>query len=137
MKSRRTFLRSAVLMAIGAGLLLISDGLTKASPLTQIAGNLESSSASTNGSTESKASLVTVTVYYSMMAQYTSANGENFVLQGPATLQDLMATVVVRHPSMAQMMQMTLILLDGVPAKPTATLKDGDRLQFIPLTAGG
>jgi molybdopterin converting factor small subunit len=34
-------------------------------------------------------------------------------------------------------MQMTLILLDGVPAKPTATLKDGDRLQFIPLTAGG
>jgi len=43
----------------------------------------------------------------------------------------------VRHPSMKQMMQMMLILLDGVPAKPTAALKDGDHVQLIPLTAGG
>ncbi|MGA2791543.1 MAG: MoaD/ThiS family protein [Candidatus Bathyarchaeia archaeon] len=136
MKSRRTFLRSAFSIAVGAGVLLISDGFTKA-PLAQIAGNLGSSSVSTNGSTESRASLVTVTVYYSMIAQYTSANDEYFVLQGPATLQDLMDTVLVRHPSMRQMMQMMLILLNGVPAKPSASLKDGDRVQFIPLSAGG
>jgi molybdopterin converting factor small subunit len=137
MKSRRTFLRSAFSIAVGAGILLISDGLTKAAPLTQIAGNLGSSSASTNGPTESRASLVTVTVYYSMMAQYTSEDEEYFVLQSPATLQGLMNTVLVRHPSMTQMMQMMLILLDGVPAKPTASLKDEDRVQFIPLSAGG
>jgi len=137
MKSRRTFLRSAFSIAVGAGILLISTGLTKAAPLTQIAGNLRSSSASTNGPTESKASLVTVTVYYSMMAQYTSEVEEYFILQSPATLQDLMNTVLVRHPCMTQMMQMMLILLDGVPAKPTASLKDEDRVQFIPLSAGG
>jgi len=137
MKSRRTFLRSAFSIVVAAGVLLISDVLTKAGPLTQIAGTLGAFSASTNGSTDSRASLVTVTVYYSMMAQYTSATEEDFVLQGPATLQDLMNTVLVRHPSMAQMMQLMLILLDGVPAKPTASLKDGDRVQFIPLSAGG
>jgi molybdopterin converting factor small subunit len=137
MKSRRAFLRSAFSIAVGAGVLLISGGLTKAAPLTQIAGNLGTFSSSTKGSTESRSSLVTVTAYYSMMAQYTSANEENFVLQSPATLQDLMNTVQVRHPSMKQMMQMMLILLDGVPAKPTASLKDGDRVQFIPLSAGG
>ena len=120
---------------VGAGVILISDEFTKATSLTQIAGNFGASS--TNGLTESRASLVTVTVYYSMMAQYTSADEEYFVLQSPATLQDLMNTVLVRHPSMKQMMQMMLILLDGVPAKPTASLKEGDRVQFIPLSAGG
>ena len=133
MKSRRTFLRSAFSIAVGAGVLLISDGLTKAAPLTQIAGTLGTFSSST----DSRASLVTVTVYYSMMAQYTSANDEYFVLQSPATLQDLMSTVVVRHPSMAVMMRGMVILLDGVPAKPSASLKDGDNVQFIPLSAGG
>lgn len=137
MESRRAFLRSAFSIAVGAGVLLISDGFTKAASFTEIAGNLGSFSSSTNSSTESRASLVSVTVYYSMMAQYTSANEENFVLQSPAMLQDLMNTVVVRHPSMKQMMQMMLILLNGVPAKPTASLKDGDRVQFIPLSAGG
>ena len=137
MKSRRIFLRNAFSIAVGVGALLISDGLSKVVPLTQITGSLGSSSASTNSSTESRASLVTVTVYYSMMAQYTSATEEYFTLQSPATLQDLMNTVLVRHPSMKQMMQMMLILLDGVPAKPAASLKDADRVQFIPLSAGG
>jgi len=137
MKSRRAFLLSTFSLAVGAGVLLISDGLAKAVPLSQIAGNLGTFSISTYGSTESRSSLVTVTAYYSMMAQYTSANEEQFVLQSPATLQDLMNTVLVRHPSMKQMMQMMLILLDGVPAKPTASLKDGDHVQFIPLSAGG
>jgi molybdopterin converting factor small subunit len=136
-KSRRTFLRCAFSIAVGAGVLLISDGFTQAAPLSQIAGNLGNFFASTNSSTESRASLVTITVYYSMMAEYTSANEEVFVLQSPATLQDLMNTVLVRHPSMTQMMRMMLILLDGVPAKPTASLKDEDRVQFIPLSAGG
>ena len=136
MISRRTFLRSAFSIAVGAGVLLISEGVLTNASLTQISRNLGTFS-STNDSTQSRASLVTVTVYYSMMAQYTSANEEDFVLQGPATLQDLMKTVLVRHPSMAQMMRMMLILLNGVPAKPSRSLKNGDRIQFIPLSAGG
>jgi molybdopterin converting factor small subunit len=78
-----------------------------------------------------------VKVYYSMMAQYTDLDEEDFVLQGPATVQELINTVLVRHPSMAGMIQTMLVLLDGVPAKPTSPLRDGDDVQFIPLSAGG
>jgi len=72
-----------------------------------------------------------------MMAQYTDLTEEYFVIQSPAVLQDLMNTVIVRHPSMAQMMQLMLTLLNGIPAKPNAPLKDGDVIQFIPMSAGG
>jgi molybdopterin converting factor small subunit len=72
-----------------------------------------------------------------MMAQYTDLTEETFVIQEPADLQDLMNTVVSRHPSMAQMMQMMLMLLNGVPARPKSLLNHGDVIQFIPLSAGG
>ena len=84
-----------------------------------------------------RVSLITVKVYYSMMAQFTDLTEEYFVIQGPAVLQDLMNTVVIRHPSMAQMIQLMLTLLNGIPAKPSAALNDGDIIQFIPLSAGG
>ena len=58
------------------------------------------------------ASLITVKVYYSMLVQYTGLTEEYFVIQGPAVLQDLMDTVVVRHPSMVQMMKFMLTLLN-------------------------
>jgi molybdopterin converting factor small subunit len=135
-KSRRTFLRCAFAAAIGAGLFLVADDLTRA-PLVQGVKSLGLSSTSANDSTESRASLLTVRVYYAMMAQYVSVSDEYFVLQNPVTLQDLMNTVVVRHPSMAQMIQTMLILLDGIPAKPAVSLKDGDNIQFIPVSAGG
>ena len=86
---------------------------------------------------KTRASLITVKVYYSMMAQYTDLTEEYFVIQSPAVLQDVMNTVVVRHPSMAQMIQLMLTLLNGIPAKSNASLKDGDIIQFIPLFASG
>jgi hypothetical protein len=85
----------------------------------------------------SAASLITVKVYYTMMAQYTDLSEEIFVLQSPAVVRDLMNTCVVRHPSMAQMIDTMLILLDGAPSEPSAMLRDGDSVQFIPLTVGG
>lgn len=42
---------------------------------------------------------------------------------------------MVRHPPVAQMMATMMILFDGVPSKPTASLRDGDTIQFIPLSA--
>ena len=76
-------------------------------------------------------------VYYTMMAQYTDLSEEEFVLQSPALLQDLMNTCVVRHPEMAQMMGTMLFLINGISSKPSAVLRDGDIVQFIPLSAGG
>jgi molybdopterin converting factor small subunit len=108
-------------LAIGGAILLIGGNLTEGTSVVQ----------------ETRASLITVKVYYSMMTQYTDLTEEYFVIQSPAVLQDLMNTVVVRHPSMAQMIQLMLTLLNGVPAKPSASLKDRDVIQFIPLSAGG
>jgi molybdopterin converting factor small subunit len=119
------------------GILLISNGLISTESIKQQVEALSGALVVPNFSANSRASLVTVKVYYSMMAQYTDLAEENFVLQGPATVQELVNTVVVRHPSMAGMMQTMMVLLNGVAAKPTASLKDGDVVQFIPLSAGG
>jgi len=90
-----------------------------------------------NDSGNSRASLITVRVYYSMMAQYVVLDEEDFVLQSPATVQTLIDTCTIRHPSVAQMVGTMFILLDGVPSRPSAGLKDGDTVQFIPMVAGG
>jgi molybdopterin converting factor small subunit len=110
--------------------------LAETSSLVQKARNTVSSE-SINDPANTRASLIAVRVYYSMMAQYTDLTEEYFVIQSPAVLQDLMNTVIVRHPSMAQMMQLMLTLLNGIPAKPNAPLKDGDVIQFIPMSVGG
>lgn len=72
-----------------------------------------------------------------LMAQYTNIRDEKFVVQSPAILQGVLNTITVRHPSMAQMLLTMLILLNGVPVKPNAPLRDGDDIQLIPLSAGG
>lgn len=121
MESRRSFLRWVTGVAIGGVILLIGGDLAEGTSVVK----------------KTRASLITVRVYYSMMAQFTDLNEERFVIQSPAVLQDLMNTIVVRHPSMAQMIQLMLTLLNGLPAKLSAALNDGDVIQFIPLSAGG
>lgn len=136
MESRRTFLRRAACLAIGASLLLVGGDLTEVLSVPHGGHNL-GSSLSTNDQTNTRARLITVKVYYSMMAQYTDLTEELFVIQAPAVLRDLTNTVLVRHPSMAQMIGMMLTLLNGTPVKPNAPLNDEDVIQFIPLSAGG
>ena len=123
-------------VVVGLGVLLASDGLIGTEVIKNRAGDLAASLIPSN-TTDSRASLITVKVYYSMMAEYTDLSEEDFVLQSPAVLQDLMNTCVVRHPSMTQMIDTMLILLNGVPSTPSAALKDGDTVQFMPITAGG
>jgi molybdopterin converting factor small subunit len=136
MESKRTFLRRAVCLTIGAGILLVGGDLTGVLSVSHEDHYL-GTSITTNDPSNSKAQLITVRVYYSMMAQYTDLTEEDFVIQGPAVVQDLLNSVAVRHPRMAQTMQMMLTLVDGIPAKPSASLKDGDVIQLIPLSAGG
>jgi len=132
LRSRRNFLRLAGSVAVGLGLLMVSDGLLNSDHLRRGAADLGGTLVE-----PTRASLITVNVYYSMMAQYTNQSEETFVLESPATIQQLIDTCLVRHPSIAQMVDSMMILLDGVPSKATAPLKDGDTIQFIPLTAGG
>lgn len=136
MESRRVFLRRAAGIAIGAGILLVGGNMTGVLSAPH-AGHYLRTSITTNDPANTRAQLITVKVYYSMMAQYTDLTEEIFVIQRPAVLQDLMNSVAIRHPTMAPMMQMMLMLVDGVPAKPSVSLNDGDVIQLIPLSAGG
>ena len=137
MKSRRDFLRLAGSIAVGLGILLVSDGVVRTVFLKSDAENLATPFVAPNDAANSAASLITVKVYYTMMAQYIDVGEEDFVLQSPATVRTLIDTCILRHPSVAQMSGNMFILLDGAPSEPTATLKDGDSVQFIPLIAGG
>jgi len=132
LRSRRNFLRLAGSVAVGVGALIASNTLLSMEHLRSDATDLAGALVGAD-----RASLITVTVYYSMMAQYTDLSEETFVLQSPATMQELIDTCLVRHPSMTQMVETMMILLDGVPASVTAQLKEGDTVQFLPLTAGG
>jgi len=135
--SRRNFLRLAATTAVGLGIFLVSDGLISTESFRKNTQNLAGSLVGSSVVTESRASLITVKVYYSMMTQYINSSEEEFVLQSPATIQTLIDTCILRHPAVAQMVGTMMILLDGVPSQSTASLKNGDAVQFIPLSAGG
>ncbi|HUK28932.1 MAG TPA: MoaD/ThiS family protein [Candidatus Acidoferrales bacterium] len=137
MTSRRNFLRLAGTAAVAVGITLMSTTLINTGTLATGAEDLVNSLVNSNTITNSRASLITVKVYYSMMAEYVNLKEEDFVLQSPATLQNLIDTCIVRHPSFESMVTTMMVLLDGAPSKPSASLKDGDTVQFIPLTAGG
>jgi molybdopterin converting factor small subunit len=124
-------------VAVGVGILLVSETLVSTESFKKNTENLAASVVASSGITNDRASLITVKVYYSMMAQYIDVTEEKFVLQPPATIQNLIDTCTLRHPSIARMMGTMMILLDGVPSKPSAPLQDGDTIQFIPLSAGG
>jgi molybdopterin converting factor small subunit len=117
--------------------MLVADGMVSQQHFEQNMKTFAESLEFANGESSNRASLITIKVYYSMMAEYTNLEEEDFVLQAPAEIQGLINTVVVRHPSMATMMSAMLILLNGIPSKPTVTLTNGDVVQFIPMAAGG
>lgn len=137
MLSRRGFLRLTGSLVAGAGILILTNGLAGTELLTKGAQSVGIPISASADAANSRASLVSVRVYYMMMAQYTNMSEEEFVLESPATIQDLISTCILRHPWFSQMTGAMLMLLDGVPSEPRALLKDGDTVQFIPGIAGG
>jgi len=121
----------------GAGALLISGELMGTELLQRNTGGPASPRVDSSVVTYGEDSLIAVKAYYTLMAQYIDVDEEDFVLQSPATLQTLIDTCILRHPSVAQMGGTMFILLDGVPSRSNAALKDGDTVQFIPMVAGG
>lgn len=137
MLSRRGFLRLTGSLAAAAGVALLTNGLAGTEVFMKGAESLGTRFAASGDAANSRASLVSVKAFYTMMEEYTDLGEEDFVLEPPATIQDLISTCIVRHPWFSQMTGAMLILLDGMPSKPTALLKDGDTVQFIPTFAGG
>ena len=140
MESKRRFLRWLTFSAIGAGIFLAGDGLTKVVSINhseESAGNTSLSTPLTGEISNVGASFLSVKVVYVQMAQYISTSDEYFVLQSPATLRDLLNNIAERHSSLTTMMANMWILINGAPAKLSAPLKDGDEVDLVPLVAGG
>jgi len=83
--------------------------------------------------------IVTVKVIYFQMQQFVNVGDEYFDLPEPASLRNLLSTVVQRHSLLSpQMMAAMLILVNNAPVKGLdSALNDGDVVDFIPLVAGG
>lgn len=83
--------------------------------------------------------LVTVKVSYFQMQQFVNISDESFDLTAPASLRNLLNTIVQRHSSLSpQMMATMLILVNNAPFTGLdVALNDGDVVDFIPLVAGG
>jgi molybdopterin converting factor small subunit len=73
------------------------------------------------------------------MQQFVNISDEYFDLPDPASLRNLLSTIVQRHSSLSpQMMAAMLILVNNAPATGLDfILKDGDVVDFVPLVAGG
>ncbi len=82
---------------------------------------------------------VTVKVIYFQMQQFVNVSDEFFELPEPASLRNLLNTIVQRHSSLSpQMMAAMLILVNNAPVTGLdSALNDGDVVDFIPLVAGG
>lgn len=83
--------------------------------------------------------LVTVKVSYFQMQQFVNISDESFDLPAPASLRNLLNTIVQRHSSLSpQMMATMLILVNNAPSTGLdVALNDGDVVDFIPLVSGG
>jgi len=83
--------------------------------------------------------LVSVKVIYFQMQQFVNITDEYFDLPNPASIRNLLDTIVQRHSSLSpQMMATMLILVNNAPAAGLDfTLNDGDVVDFVPLVAGG
>ena len=125
--------------AIGTGIFLAGDGLTKVASINHSDESAGKASVSllTGEISNVGASFLSVKVVYVQMAQYISTSDEYFVLQSPATLRGLLNNIAERHSSLTTMMANMWVLINGAPAKLSAPLKDGDEVDLVPLVAGG
>ena len=74
---------------------------------------------------------------YFQMPLVVSSSEEYFTLQTPAVYSDLLTAVLQEHPAISPMLPSMMILIDGVPAQPGSSLRNGDEVDFIPAVAGG
>ncbi len=134
-QGRRGFLRWAIYSAIGTIVILTMSDLNKVAAIARTENN------GTNTpfplATNVDNSFLKVKVNYLLMAQYIDTSQEYFVLQNPATLLNLLSDVANRHPTITGMIASMQILINGVTAQFSSTLKDGDEVDFIPLVTGG
>jgi len=136
-KSRREFLRWGFFFALGIGIPLVAESLTKTH---FVASSLApgASSSQTNLAVEEANATLRVRVVYFQMGQYVRVNDEYFSIRSPACVRDLLNKVMMRYPAISpQMISSMWVLLNGTPSKTSASLKDGDEIDLIPLVAGG
>jgi len=139
LETRRSFLRLLTYSVVGTLLSLSTDGLSRAIAASVIEHDHSKSlgAAVTGEIDNSNISFASIRVVYLQMAQYINTHDEYFVLQNPVTVRDLMLNVAQRHSTLSLMMESMWVLVNGMPSRPDALLKDGDEVDFVPLVSGG
>jgi len=90
------------------------------------------------GSNLSELSLVRITVAYFAKARECAGTGEEELeLSQPASIQQVLSTVMTIHPSLNEIKQSLRLLVNGKWASEETTLKDGDRVALLPPVGGG
>jgi len=83
------------------------------------------------------AGTIRVKIVYFQMQQSVNAAQEYYELEGRPRVSDLMNVADHRHPALTEMSSHMLILIEGVPADGSTTLRDGDEVDLIPTMVGG
>lgn len=83
-------------------------------------------------------STVSVTVAYFARARECAGTAEEKLeLTRPASLEQLLSTVMAIHPSLAEIKQILRLLVNGISVSEEAELNDGDRVALLPPVGGG
>jgi len=137
---RRQVLRWLALVSLGGGITALGLGALLRTDAS--AGVEEPRTASTKTTpaenvVNGQQSTIRIKVVYFQMSQAVTVGQEYFDLQSPARVSDLIQAATQRHPPLAEMAGQMLILVEGVPANGTTSLKNGAEVDLIPTLVGG
>jgi MoaD family protein len=76
-------------------------------------------------------------VYFAQAREFAGAKEDEFVLNGPADVKQLLHEVISAHPKLQAIIKTTSTLVNGRVIPENIELNDGDRVAFLPPVAGG
>ena len=76
-------------------------------------------------------------LYFGQARQSAGASEEVRSLPAPAYVDQLSSEVMRAHPGLEEIERVLRILVNGRLVSDNVELKDGDRVVFVPPTAGG
>lgn len=75
--------------------------------------------------------------YFAQAREFAGTKEDEFVLNGPADVKQLLREVISAHPKLQAIIETTSTLLNGRVVPKNIELNDGDRVAFLPPVAGG
>jgi molybdopterin converting factor small subunit len=76
-------------------------------------------------------------LHTSQAREFAGTKEDEFVLSGPADVDNLFSEVVNAHPKLQEIREIIRTLVNGRVVLENVELKNGDRLALLPPVAGG